>query len=40
MLGKTLGPNLLRLEIDLPDGLATDLVLLRPPLRPEFPSST
>jgi hypothetical protein len=30
-LGKTLGPNLLRLQVDVPDRLARSLTLLRPP---------
>ena len=32
MLGKTLGPNLLRLEVTVPDELAARLPLLRPPV--------
>jgi hypothetical protein len=31
MLGKTFGPNLLRLEVDVPDELAADLRRLKPP---------
>ena len=31
MLGKTLGPNLLRLQIDIPDDLLSGFELLRPP---------
>ena len=32
MLGKTLGPNLLRLEVNVPDDIAAQLPLLRPPV--------
>ena len=34
MLGKTLGPNVLRIRVDVPDDLAEDLPLLRPPEAP------
>ena len=33
MLGKTLGPNVLRMSVEVPDELAADLALLRPPGR-------
>jgi hypothetical protein len=31
MLGKTLGPNLLRFEVTMPDDMAAQLPVLRPP---------
>lgn len=31
MLGKTLGPNVLRIQVSVPDDVADDLTLLRPP---------
>ena len=31
LLGKTLGPNLLRMEIDVPDDVMSELELLHPP---------
>ena len=33
MLGKTLGPNVLRMEVDVPDDLLPEVPLLRPPAR-------
>ena len=33
MLGKTLGPNLLRLTVEVPDDLLHEFEMLRPPLR-------